>query len=190
MLQPLVGRQTPNRDRDQCSSPPRRLLAPWSARYCSITLVGSDLRCIGSIRGVWPDVRCYWLACSWYPSSRERLIGLGERGGCCRIRPIGPSTSEARTRMRRLWISPLYSCLRYGFILEGERTWTGKISDNRVRWTEEGILLFRSSESWTKGGRRQGSEGRLLDATKCGRMIWLWCRVLAVSPASWWLRER
>ena len=61
---------------------------------------------------------------------------------------------------------------------------------SRVTWTEEGGLLFRSSESWTKGGRRQGSEGPLLDAASCGWMIWLWCRVLAVSPASWRLRER
>ena len=58
---------------DQCSSPPQRLLAPWSARYCSITLVGSDLRCIASIRGVWSDVRCYWPAYSWYPNSSEVL---------------------------------------------------------------------------------------------------------------------
>jgi len=40
---------------DQCSLRLQPSLAPWSAPYCSITLAGSDLRCIASTRCVWPD---------------------------------------------------------------------------------------------------------------------------------------
>jgi hypothetical protein len=80
--------------------------------------------------------------------------------------------------MRRLWFSALTLVFGMAFVLTADRTWTGKISDNRVTWTEEGVLLFRSSESWTKGGRRQESEGPLLD---CGE---LWADDLVVVQGS------
>jgi hypothetical protein len=121
---------------------------------CSVLLNhfgGSGLRCIASIRGVWPDARCYWLAYSWYPSPRTVNRDWRERGGCCGIQPIHPSTSEGRTRMRRLWISALWA-----FVFAAERTWTGKICDNRVTWTEEEFCCFALPNHGPKedGGRK------------------------------------
>jgi Putative inner membrane exporter, YdcZ len=43
---------------DQRFSPPQPLLARCSARCCSITSVGLDLKCTALIRGVWSDARC------------------------------------------------------------------------------------------------------------------------------------
>jgi len=101
------------------------------------------------------------------------------RGGCCGMQPIDPSTASD-------------SCHRYGIHASGElRSGPRTERSATIEFMDRGRdLLFRSFESWTKGGRRQESEDPLLDAANCGWMIWLWCRVLAVSPASWRLRQR
>jgi hypothetical protein len=63
--------------------------------------------------------------------------------------------------------------------------------DNGKRWTEEGILLFSlpNREPKEDGGRKATNPDRR-GAIPLGNLIRRWCGVLAVSPASWRLRDR